>query len=99
MRATRQRWKFRAIVWVGFLNFAAFCVVILTSNRALYLWAFAGLLVMLPAMLCCGLGIKCRVCGELVLVWAIRRGKWINRMEKLTACPSCGARDDSEKLY
>lgn len=57
--------------------------------------AMGGALILLAVFV---LSVRCRVCGEHVMVWAWNRRNTIGDLDRLDGCPQCGAYDDDGSL-
>lgn len=96
LHRTGQRWKARAAYVLAVVQLAALAGTFLgpSDYRLTCFWLLtAAAVVFWPLFLM----VRCRVCGEFVLMWAWEGPDWISRLERLRACPQCGATDDSAK--
>ena len=90
---TRQRWKARAVYLISAIQVSALVAafVVVPARRITTFWVLAGTVIPFWALV---LSIRCRVCGEHVMLWAWKRPNTIGDLNRLEACPQCGARDD-----
>lgn len=94
---TGQRWKVRAAYLTSVVQVSALISVFVVEDDNSRLTAFCvmGAALILLAMFV--LSVRCRVCGEHVMIWAWNRRNTIGDLDRLETCPQCGARDDSDK--
>jgi len=91
---TRQRWKARGAYVAAFVQVSALVGMLVgpSAHRFTCFWVMTVALVLFGLLF---VSLRCKVCGEFVMAWAWDSPDWISRLERLRACPQCGATDSS----
>ena len=94
---THQRWKVRAVYLTSAIQISALVAafIVVPENRITAFWVLAGTVIPFWLLV---LSVRCRVCGEYVMLWAWKRTNTIGDLHRLEACPQCGALDDDDGL-
>ena len=97
---TGQRWKARFAYCALSLQIALLAWLFIRKDRAWALIVFCLHALVLLLAIAGIVSVRCRVCGELVLWWALKNSRNpVATLDQLKACPNCGATTNDELLW
>lgn len=97
--STGQRWRARLTYGALSLQMASFAWLFVRKESSWAMIAF-GLHALFLVLSIVGIvSVRCRVCDELVLWWALKSPNPVATLNQLEACPNCGSITGRESLW